>query len=263
MKKRLPLVVGAIALGSALLGTSCTTKTGELPTPEIPVGPSITGAVQPAGAVLGVSLADTATHQRLFSTAPNSQGAYQFAAVSPGTYELYFDKRTGYVRPRQRRVRVTAGQTTAVPVVVVVPCTGSVTANGAALPAPLVDLSLGFDGKTLLPPALFSLVLGDGSLGGAGGTYRLYLSLPYAVRVGSYSLDGAAAYAIFHEFPTGVFDSRLPLPPAPSGGTLTITAVENTAPYPRSVSGSFRFTGTDPARGTQKTVSGTFDNAYF
>jgi hypothetical protein len=183
--------------------------------------------------------------------------------VPAGTYTMYFNQRPGYVRPRQRRVTVTAGKTTVVPAVTVVQSTGSVTANGVALPPPLINLSIGFDGKTLLPPGLFSLVLSDDIPGGARGTYRLYLSMPYAARVGTYSLNGASAYAIFDDFNTGVFDSRLNPSTVPSGGTLTITAVENAAPYPRSVSGAFSFTGTAPARGTQKTVSGTFDNAYF
>ena len=89
------------------------------------------------------------------------------------------------------------------------------------------------------------------------------IGLPHAVRVGTYSLNGAPAYATFHEFNAAVFDSRLPAAPVSSGGAVTVTAVENTAPFPRFVSGTFRFTGTDPARGTQKTVSGTFENASF
>jgi len=256
MKKRQPSIVRGIALGIVLLGSSCTKKAQEAPTPATP-GPSITGQIQPAGAVLGVSLADTTAHRTVFKTDPNSQGAYRFDAVPAGTYELSFNQRRGYVPPRDRRVTVTAGKTMAVPAVVVVQSTGSVTANGVALPPPFLDLLLN------VAPGLFSLVLGDDLSGGAGGTYRLHLNLPYAVRVGTYSLNGAPAYAMFHEFNTAVFDSRLPAAPVPSGGTVTVTAVTNTAPFPRFVSGTFRFTGTDPARGTQKTVSGTFENASF
>ena len=257
MKKRQPSIVLSIALGIVLLGGSCTKKAQEAPTPATPAGPSITGQIQPAGAVLGVSLLDITTHQTVFGTNPNSQGAYRFDAVPAGTYELSFDQRRGYVTPRQRRVTVTAGNTTVVPAVAVVQSTGSVTADGVALPPPFLDLLLN------VSPGLFSLVLGDDLSGGAGGTYRLHLHLPYAVRIGTYSLNGAPAYAMFHEFNTAVFDSRLPAALVPSGGTVTVTAVENTAPFPRFVSGTFRFTGTDPARGTQKTVSGTFENASF
>lgn len=261
MKKRQPSIVRGIApgiiLGIVLLGGSCTEKAPEAPTPATPAGPSITGQIQPAGAVLGVSLLDTTTHQTVFGTDPNSQGAYRFGAVPAGTYELSFYQRRGYVRPRQQRVTVTAGKTTAVPAVAVVQSTGSVTANGVALPPPFLDLLLNAS------PGLFALVLGDDLSGGAGGTYRLHLHLPVAVRVGTYALNGVPAYATFHEFNAAVFDSRPPAAPVPSGGTVTVTAVENTAPFPRFVSGTFRFTGTDPARGTQKTVSGTFDNASF
>ena len=265
MKKRPQPVFLGIVLGIILLASSCTKKPQDLPAPaaKIPVGPSISGHTQPAGAILSVFLVDTTTHQTIVHAVPSSQGAYQFDAVPPGTYDLFFNKQRGYVRPRQRRVPVTAGNTTVVPPVVVVQCTGSVTANGVARPVTLVDLSLGFDGITLLPPALFSLILSDNRSTGGADTYRLHLNLPYAVRVGTYPLDGTSMYAIFTDANAGVFDSRRSLPAAPAGGTLTVTGVENTQPYPRSVSGMFRFTGTDPARGTQHTVSGTFDNAYF
>ncbi|MBF9238395.1 carboxypeptidase regulatory-like domain-containing protein [Hymenobacter sp. BT683] len=258
MKKRLPPVVRGIALGIALLGGSCTKNTQEAPTPAAPtpVGPSITGRIQPVGALSDVALVDTATHQTVVGAAPDGQGAYQFTAVRAGTYDLYFNAWPGYVRPRQQRVTVTAGKTTVVPPVTVVQSTGSVTADGAVLPAPLVSRIIGH-------PTLFTLVLSDDVPGGARGTYRLELSLPYAVRVGTYALDGAAAYAVFYAGNAGGFDSRLPASPVPSGGTLTVTAVDNPAPHPRSVSGTFRFTGTAPAQGTQKTVSGTFQNASF
>ena len=260
MKKRLSPVVLGIVLGSVLLSSSCNPKAPDVPAPapaaKTLVGPSITGRVQPAGAIMGVVLGDTTTHQTLVGTAPDGQGAYQFAAVHAGTYDLSFNVRPGYVRPRHRRVTVTAGNTTVVPPVTVVQSTGSVTANGAAAPAPLVSLAIGL-------PGLFTLVLSDEMPGGPRGTYRLHLHLPYTVRVGTYALDGAPAYAVYDEFNAGVFDSRRTPATVPPGGTFTVTAVDNTPPHPRSVSGTFHFTGTAPALGTQKIVSGTFQNAYF
>lgn len=266
VKKRLCSVALGIALGTALLGSSCAKKAQDIPTPAVekPVGPSITGRVQPAGAPLSVSLVDITTRQTIASTGLDAQGAYQFEAVPAGTFELLFISEPGYLRPRQRRVTVTAGQTTVVPVVTVVQSTASLITDGVALTPTFVDLSRVFGQTTTSQSGLFSIFISDDQPGRVSGTYRLYLSMPYAARVGStYSLDGTSAYAIFNEFTGVVFDSRLNPPVVSSGGTLTITAIENTHPYPHFVSGTFRFTGTDPALNTQKTFSGTFENASF
>ena len=268
MTNRLHLLALGLALGAGLLGSACTKKPQDAPAPtaEALAGPSITGLVQPADAVLGVSVVDDNSHQTIASAAPDSKGAYHFDTVPAGTYTLYFDKKYGYVRPRQQDVTVMAGKTTVVPLITVVQSTASFTANGAAYNPRLVDLSIGFDGLTLPLPSCFSIRLSDDNVYGstpASYTYRLYLTMPYAVQVGTYPLNSAATYAIFRDTQLGVFDSRLKLAGFPSGGTLTITAVENIAPFPRSISGTFSFTGTSSTLGTQKIFNGTFTNAYF
>ncbi|MFC6223632.1 DUF6252 family protein [Hymenobacter artigasi] len=266
MKNRLHLL--ALALGAGLLGSACTKKPQDAPAPtaEIPVGPSITGLVQPADAVLGVSLVDDNTYQPLGTAVPDGKGAYRFDSVPAGTYSLYFTTRHGYVPPRQQAVTVVAGKTTGVPLATAVQSTAAFTADGSVYRPSLIDLSIGFDGKTLPAPSCFSVLLSDDNYYAptpAAHTYRLYLTMPYAVQVGTYPLNAASTYAIFEDTKSGVFDSRLKLAGLPSGGTLTITAVENTTPFPRAVSGTFSFTGTSPTLGTQKTFSGTFANAYF
>ncbi|MBJ6108934.1 carboxypeptidase regulatory-like domain-containing protein [Hymenobacter sp. BT523] len=248
-----------------LLGSSCSKRAQDTPAPaaEVWTGPSITGLIQPADALSGVSLADNITQQTIVSTSPDSKGIYRFDAVPAGTYMLYFNSKYGYVRPRQLSVSVTAGKTSVVPTVAVIKSTASFIADGKVFNPSLVWLSIGFDGKIPPSPGIFSAVLSDEEFGLKQATYQLYLSMPYAVAKGTYALNGASAYAIFSETNKGIFDSRLNPSTVSSPGTLTITAVENKAPFPRSVSGTFSFTGTDPALGTQKTFSGSFDNAYF
>ena len=261
----------AWALAAALLGSACTKKNQCDPAPttaEAACGATsgtISGLVQPAGAVLGVSLRSTTTQQAIAGAGVDSQtGAYQFTAVPAGTYTLYFNQQRGYVRPRQQTVTVAACKTTVVPPVVAARSTAAFTVDGVALTPPYIDLSLGFDGKSFPPSQCFSLMLGDGLGFGptSTGTYVLFLTMPYAVHVGTYALNDALTYAIFTDITGGTFDSRANLATAPAG-TLTITAVENTAPFPRSVSGTFSCTATNAATGAQKVISGTFANAYF
>ena len=269
MLHRLPPFVQALALATALLGSACTKNSPDVQPPIVPINPHtpgvINGQVLPAGAVFAVSLNANATGQPVATAAVDSQtGAYQLAAVPPGNYTLYFTQTTNYVRPRQLAVAVEAGKTTVVPLVTATRSTAAFTVDGAPFTPPYITLSLGFDGKTLPSPKCFSLVLGDG-LGfsaGSTGTYVLFLTMPYAVHVGTYPLNDALTYAIFTDIAAGTFDSRANPATAPAG-TLTITAVENTAPFPRSVSGTFSCTATNAATGAQKVISGTFANAYF
>ncbi|WP_125932677.1 carboxypeptidase regulatory-like domain-containing protein [Hymenobacter glacialis] len=251
MNKRLSTNSLSITIGAVLLCSSCSKKAQDAPAPtvETPVGPSITGLVQPADALMSVSLTDDKSHQDIASATLDSKGAYSFNTVPAGTYSLYYVQKRGYVRPRQQSVTVTAGKTTVVPTVTAVRSTASFTANGIAFSPTLVDLMIG--------PDKFSIVLTDET------TYGLSLTMPYSVRVGTYPLNTASTYAVFNELGLGAFDSRLTPSTAPAGGTLTITAVENTAPFPSSVSGTFSFTGTNATSGAQKIISGTFANAYF
>ena len=267
MTHRLTPIVLSIALAASLLGSACSKKTSEAAAPrpaaEAPAVPSITGLIEPVGGVTGVILSDNTTHQPVAGATPDGLGAYQFRVVPAGTYTLNFNQQRGYVRPRQRSVTVMAGQTTVVPLVTAVQSTGSWAADGVMLPPPFIDLSIAYDGTNFIPPGMFALELSDAPPALTPAANRLYLCMLYDVRVGTYALDGATAYAIFIKTPAGVFDSRLNPVPGLAGGTLTITAVENTVPFPRSVSGTFRFTGINPARGTQTSLSGTFENAYF
>ncbi len=251
MNNRLTIILLTIAIGAVLLGSSCSKKAQVAPAPtvETPVGPSITGLVQPADALINVSLTDDKSHQQIAGAALDSKGAYSFNTVPAGTYTLYYSPKRGYVPPRQQSVTVTAGKTTVVPTVTAVRSTASFTANGVAFSPLIVDLMIG--------PDKFSIVLSDET------TYGLSLTMPYSVEVGTYPLNTTSTYAVFNEMGLGVFDSRLNSSTVTAGGTLTITAVENTASFPRSVSGTFSFTGTDAASGAQKTISGTFANAYF
>ncbi|MCI1186231.1 carboxypeptidase-like regulatory domain-containing protein [Hymenobacter sp. DH14] len=267
---RLSACTRGLALAAALLSTACSEKPQDAPTPARPAVQAsaglITGAVQPADAVIGVNLTDNATGQTITGAAVDSQtGTYRFEAVPAGTYMLYFDKKPGYVRPRQQSVTVAAGKTTVVPTVAVVQSTAAFAVDGAAFRPPYIDLSLGFDGKAFPPRQCFSIAMGDGlgfSPTSAAGSYILFLTMPYAVQVGTYPLNADFTYAVFTDLKAGTFDSRLNPAPTP-GGTLTITAVENTPPFPRSVSGTFSFTATNATTGTAKTFSGTFANAYF
>ena len=257
------------ALGAALAVSSCTKKNQEMPAPAAPTtqsGPgAITGVAQPADALFDVSLTDDVTRQTVAGATVNSQtGAYRLDAITAGTYTLYFDSKNGYVRPRQQRVTVAAAKTTVIPTISVVRSTAAFTVDGTAFVPPFINLSLGFDGKSLPSGGCFSIALGDGpSFLPPSSTYVLFLTMPYAVKVGTYPLNDALTYAIFTDVQAGTFDSRLNPASIPSGGTLTVTAVENTVPFPRSVSGTFSFTGTDAATGAQKTISGTFANATF
>ena len=163
---------------------------------------------------------------------------------------------------RQQRVTVTTGKTTVVPTIAVVKSTAAFTVNGVAFTPSYIDLSLGFDGLSFPSPKCFSITLSDGpGFYPPSITTILFLTMPYDVQVGAYPLNNALTYAIFTDVNSGTFDSRRNL--SPSGGTLTITAVENTPPFPRSVSGTFSFIGTDATRGTHRTISGNFANAYF
>ena len=257
------------ALGAALAVSSCNKKNQEMPAPAAPTtqsGPgAITGLAQPADALFSVSLSDNITQQSIAGAAVDSQtGAYRLDGIPAGTYTLYFDSKYGYVRPRQQRVTVAAAKTTVVPTISVVRSTAAFTVDGAAFVPPFINLSLGFDGKRFPSQSCFSIALGDGpSFFPPSSTYVLFLTMPYAVKVGTYPLNDALTYAIFTDVKAGTFDSRLNPASIPAGGTLTITAVENTAPFPRSVSGTFSFTGTDAPTGTQRIINGTFANAYF
>ena len=264
MSKRLPTIAAALALSVAVTAAACSSKTQEVPapTPANPAAPgAITGTVQPANAILDAQLVSNSTQQNVAGTLVNSQtGAYRFDAVAPGSYILFFNSKPGYVRPRQQPVVVAASKTTVVPSVLVVQSTAEITVNENTFSPPYISLSLGFDGKTLPSLGYFSIVMGDGpDFSAASGSYIFFLTLPYTIQPGSYPLNTASAYAIFTETKADTFDSRF----SPSAGSLTITAVENTAPFPRSVSGNFSFVGNDATLGTQKIISGTFTNAYF
>ena len=267
MPNRLQFLMLGVSLSAALAGSSCTKKDPEILPPAASANskPLITGIVQPVDAVLGISLLDNATQQTFTRAAIDNQtGAYHFDALPAGIYILIVDKKPGYVRPRQLNVTVTAGKTIVVPTITVVKSTATFTANGVSFAPTFIDLSLGFDGKQHPPQNCFSIALGDATSPPIyTTTYALYLTMPFAVRVGSYSLNDVLTYAILTDARFGTFDSRLNPLTTPSSGKLIITAVENTTPFPRSVSGTFSFTGTDATTGIQRTVSGSFADAAF
>ncbi|MDO7851328.1 hypothetical protein [Hymenobacter convexus] len=253
-----------IALSAVLVGSSCSKKSEDAPAPlptPVVAGPAITGLVQPADAVRGVTLTDNITHQTISTAAVDGQtGAYYFDALPTGTYELFYIKNTNYIPPRQQTVTVVAGKTTVVPPLTAARSTATLVSNGAQLPLGFIDLSIAFDGLNPLRPSCFAIMLSDKQ---AAAAYCLYMVMPYAVTVGTYSLNATQTYAVFTENKSGVYDSRLNPPTVPLGGTLIITAVENIAPFPRSVSGTYSFTATSPTTGASKIISGAFTNAYF
>lgn len=245
-----------IALAAAVAGSSCTNKSADTPAPTpapVVVGPAITGLIQPADAVRGVTLTDLSTRQTVASSSIDGQtGAYRFEVLPTGTYELIFQKNTNYIPPRQQTVAVTAGKTTVVPLLTATRSTASFTAAGVPLSPGYVDVTFGSQ--------TFSLILSERQVNPA---FSLLLTMPYTVAVGTYPLNAAQTYAIFADTNSEVFDSRLNPSTVTSAGTLTITAVENTAPFPRSVSGTYSFTATSRTTGASKPISGTFTNAYF
>jgi hypothetical protein len=246
-----------IALAAALVGSACSKKTEDTPAPlPPPVTPAsasaITGSIQPADAVRAVTLTDKNTHQTITYAAVDAQGTYRFDAVPAGAYELFYQKNTNYIPPRQQTAAVVAGQTTVIPPLTAVRSTASFTADGVALAPGFIDVNIGLQ--------TFSLVLSEKQTNPA---FALYLTMPYSVAPGTYPLNAAQTYAVFADASSELFDSRLNPATVPSNGTLTITAVENTAPFPRSISGTYRFTATSRTTGASKTISGAFTNAYF
>ena len=250
-----------LALGAGLLGSACTKKAQDTPAPaaEVPVPPSITGLIQPADAGLGVSLVDNTTHQTIVGVAPDSKGAYRFDTMPAGTYILHFNTKRGYVPPRELSVTVTAGKTTVVPTVTVVQSTVAFTVNGVAAAPPLIDLNL-FSSTVLKN---FDLIFSNGTLGATPDSYQLSISMPFALAVGTYSLDGTTAFATFTGADLVKYDSRVSSPTAPAGGMLTITSVFNVPPYPRYASGTVSFTGRAAAASGSKVISGTFSDISY
>ncbi|MBH8567296.1 carboxypeptidase regulatory-like domain-containing protein [Microvirga sp. STS02] len=260
MKTGLHLLALGLALGAGLLGSACSKKAQDTPSPaaEVPIGPSITGLVQPADALLGVSVIDNTTHQTIVSVAPDSNGTYQFDAVPAGSYILHFNVKRGYVPPRELSVTVTAGKTTVVPTVTVVQSRASFTVDGVAAAPPLIDLML-----LSTSAGNFELVFSNGTLGATPDSYRLRLSMPYNLTVGSYPLNSTAAFATFSGADLVSYDSRVSTPAAPASGTLTITSVFDVPPYPRYASGTFTFTGGAAAASGSKTISGAFSDVSY
>ncbi|GAB3868169.1 hypothetical protein GCM10028824_12320 [Hymenobacter segetis] len=248
-----------MALGAGLLGSACSKKAQDTPAPatEVPAAPSITGLIQPADAVLGVSLKDDNTHQTIVGVVPDSKGAYRFETMPAGTYILYFNVKRGYVPPRELSVTVTAGKTTVVPTVTVVQSTVAFTVDGVAAAPAAIDLMLFSTTKN------FDLVLSNGTLGTTPDSYVLRISMPYNMAVGTYSLNGIMAYATFTGADLVTYDSRVGTPTAPAGGTLTITSVFNVPPYPRYASGTFSFTGRATAASGSKTITGSFSDINY
>jgi hypothetical protein len=261
MKNRLHLLALGLALGAGLLGSACSKKTQDTPAPtaEVPAAPSITGLIQPADAVLGVSLIDNTTHQTIVGVSPDAKGAYRFDAVPVGTYALHFNAKRGYVPPRELSVTVTAGKTTVVPPVTVVQSTVAFTVDGVAAAPPLIDLQL-FSSNA---PKNFDLIFSNGTLGTTPGSYALRISMPYDLAAGTYSLNGTTAFATFTGADLVNYDSRVSTPTAPAGGTLTITSVFNVPPYPRYASGTFSFTGGAAAASGSKTITGSFSDISY
>ncbi|MDB5267648.1 MAG: carboxypeptidase regulatory-like protein [Hymenobacter sp.] len=258
MKNRLHLLALGLALGAGLLGSACSKKTQDTPTPaEVPAPPSITGLIQPADAVLGVAVIDDNTHQTIVGVAPDSKGAYRFETMPAGTYSLHFNAKRGYVPPREQSVTVTAGKTTVVPTVTVVQSTVAFTIDGVAAAPASIDLML------LFSPKNFDLIFSNGTLGATPDSYVLRLSMPSALAVGTYSLNGTPAFATFTGADLVTYDSRVGTPTAPAGGTLTITSVFNVPPYPRYASGTFSFTGRAAAAAGSKTITGTFSDISY
>ncbi|MBF9140778.1 DUF6252 family protein [Hymenobacter properus] len=244
-----------MALCATLAGGSCTKKSADTPVPAptpVVTGPAIIGSIQPADAVRAVTLSDKNTHQAITYAAVDAQGAYRFDAVPAGAYELLYQRNNNYIPPRQQTATVVAGQTTVIPLLTAARSTASFTADGVPFAPGYVDVNIGSQ--------TFSLVLSEKQI---SPTFSLYLTMPYSVTVGTYPLNAAQTYAVFANANNETFDSRLNPATVPSGGTLTITAVENTAPFPRSISGTYSFTATSRATGVSKSFSGTFSNAYF
>ncbi|UOQ96436.1 carboxypeptidase-like regulatory domain-containing protein [Hymenobacter sp. 5317J-9] len=254
------------ALGATLLCGACSDAGKNLPQPSAPAAtpaavPSITGRIQPADALLSVQLVDNKTHQTITSAkVDGTTGNYQFDALPVDTYELSFtNKNFNYVPPRQQSVTVTAGKTTVVPTISVVRAAAFFTANNVAYSPPFIDIFLNYDGIRVANPQCVSIALSDAiiQMPPSPATYVLHLNMPWAITVGTYPLNGALTYAIFKGSGSGIFDSRL------SGGTLTITQVNNKPPFPRSISGTFSFTGISASSGTSKSLDGTFSNVYY
>lgn len=122
------LTAGLLVLGAA----SCSKK--EEPTPPAPTTGTIEGTVSPANALTGVTA--TNTGGLTFPTVPAASGAFTIANLSPGTYTLTFDARTGFLTPATRSVVVVAGQSAAAGTVLVTPqpvgsITGTINPAGA------------------------------------------------------------------------------------------------------------------------------------
>lgn len=245
-----------------LLTTACAKKEEVAPAP--PTTGQLAGTLSPAGAATTVTA--TAADGHRYSAVPDAAtGAFAFADLTPGTYQLNAVPTARFSQPDSQPVAVQAGSTTTANL--------SLVRNGRILGTFSWEQNGSLHTADLLSGTINSstfFVYATETLGG-GRSHNVKLSLSSLVPNGLYNFAGVGTYPLgvsewtsgsyTYDVPTGSPDYYTTAYATSQVGQVVVTDFSLSA---RRVSGTFGFTATAALSGTGSgTASHTISNGRF